>query len=118
MTIINGERNIGTVTYVGANTEQNGGMDNNGITKLIGEAGLHGMKIKSNPNNMWIIYRPGHENEANELNTLAEKYGGYFSVHATKADSIRIGQLLGYNQENLWNTTKLLIGYSNTIDPY
>ncbi len=104
MTVINGERNVCTITYA-KDTENmirlNQGMDNNGIMGMINKAGLHGLKIKSNPNNVWIVYRPGYEKDANELNTLAEKYGGYLSVNTTKADSIRIGQLLSYNQADI-----------------
>jgi hypothetical protein len=101
MSIIKGKRNIGQITYAKPNDEEslNKGLTNNQLVKIINEAGLEAIKIKSNEHNNWIIYKPGYEKEVKELNAIAEKYGGYFPTKEGKPeDVIRIGQLLGYNQ--------------------
>jgi len=101
MTLVKGKRNVGQITYVksGDTNTLNKGLTNNQLAKIINDAGLHAMKIKSNPYNNWIIYKPGFEKEAQELNALADKYGGFFpSKNAAPEDIKRIGQLLGYEQ--------------------
>ena len=92
--IIDGSRNIGTVTLIG--TQKPGEYEQ--IINMINKNGLNTIHVKSNPNKFYIVYRPGSEDAAWELYRIAEKYGGYFAHNATKQDSIRIGQLLGYNQ--------------------
>jgi hypothetical protein len=62
----------------------------------------HGLKVIKVPNSdNYIIYKKGAEDKANELLDIANKYGGFLHWQATDEDSRRIGQLLGYNQEDI-----------------
>ena len=62
----------------------------------------HGLKVIKVPNSdNYIIYKKGAEDRANELLDIANKYGGFLHWQATDEDSRRIGQLLGYNQEDI-----------------
>jgi len=62
----------------------------------------HGLKVIKVPNSdNYIIYKKGSEDKANELLDIANKYGGFLHWQATDEDSRRIGQLLGYNQEDI-----------------
>lgn len=62
----------------------------------------HGLKVIKVPNSdNYIIYKKGAEDQANELLDIANKYGGFLHWQATDEDSRRIGQLLGYNQEDI-----------------
>jgi hypothetical protein len=61
--------------------------------------GLKVIKVPDSPN--YIVYKKGAEDRANELLDIANKYGGFLHWQATDEDSRRIGQLLGYNQEDI-----------------
>lgn len=62
----------------------------------------HGLKVIKVPNSdNYIIYKKRAEDKANELLDIANKYGGFLHWRATDEDSRRIGQLLGYNQEDI-----------------
>lgn len=62
----------------------------------------HGLKVIKVPDSdNYIIYKKGAEDKANELLDIANKYGGFLHWQATDEDSRRIGQLLGYNQEDI-----------------
>lgn len=62
----------------------------------------HGLKVIKVPgSDNYIIYKKGAEDQANELLDIANKYGGFLHWQATDEDSRRIGQLLGYNQEDI-----------------
>ena len=91
-TIIDGERNIGFIVE-----------PNKYVRDIIKQYHLKVIRVPSHPNNTYIIYKPESETEANELLAIAEKYGGYLSVHATKKDSFRIGQLLGYKESDIYD---------------
>lgn len=71
------------------------------MKRLIKKHGLKLIKIDLNPQDLFIVYRPGSEKQVEELLSIANKYGGYFSYRATKEDTIRIGQLLGYHQDKI-----------------
>lgn len=73
----------------------------NQINSLISENSLKITFVKQNPNNSYIVYRQGFEKEAQELYSIAQKYGGFLSVIATEEDSRRIGQLLGYHPDDI-----------------
>lgn len=87
-TIIRGKRNLGTLFRPTSD-----------VRKKVEENGLKLRKIEKNPHDIYIVYRPGSEDAVEELLSITDKYGGYMSYKATKDETIRIGQLLGYSQE-------------------
>jgi hypothetical protein len=93
-TVINGKRNIGTI-----------GLIHNSLTgnfwDIIKTNNLKVLKIPSNPQEVYIYFRPGSETQAQELKDIAEKYNGYFAYWATENDTRRIGQLLSYHQNDI-----------------
>jgi hypothetical protein len=89
-TIIDGKRDIGSLHR-----------PSDEMKKLINFHGLKLIKIEKNPQDVYIVYRPGSEDRVEELLSIANKYHGYFSYLATKEDTIRIGQLLGYTQDKI-----------------
>lgn len=91
-TIVDGKINVAII-----NIDYN---DNN-VMKLIGKNKLKLLKVPSNKFNMYIIYRDGYIGQAQELKSLADKYNGYLSHNASDEDTIRIGKLLGYYDEDI-----------------
>jgi hypothetical protein len=89
-TIIKGKKNIGTLHRPPL-----------WMKKLIERHGLKLIKIDLNPQDLFIVYRPGSEKQVDELLSIANKYGGYLSHRATKDETIRIGQLLDYHQDKI-----------------
>lgn len=89
-TIIKGKKNIGTLHRPPL-----------WMKKLIERYGLKLIKIDLNPQDLFIVYRPGSEKQVDELLSIANKYGGYLSYRATKDETIRIGQLLDYHQDKI-----------------
>jgi hypothetical protein len=89
-TIIKGKKNIGTLHRPPL-----------WMKKLIERHGLKLIKIDLNPQDLFIVYRPGSEKQVDELLSIANKYGGYLSYRATKDETIRIGQLLDYHQDKI-----------------
>ena len=87
-TIIKGKRDIGTLYR-----------PKDDIRKKVEQNGLKLRKIAKNPQGVYIVYRPGSEDAVEELHAITDKYDGYLSYKATKEETIRIGQLLGYSQE-------------------
>jgi hypothetical protein len=87
-TITSGRRNLGTLHRPSKN-----------LIGKVESSGLKLKKIEANPQDVYVVYRPGFEDDVEELISIANKYEGYFSFKATKEDTIRIGQLLGYNQD-------------------
>lgn len=71
------------------------------IQKLISENKLKVMYVKGNPGNAYVVYRSGSENQATKLKDIAEKYGGYLSAKASKEDTIKMGELLEYDPEEV-----------------
>lgn len=78
-----------------------GGKINLELGKKIKDAKLGIIKVDNDGNGLYIIYKPGSESKANELASIAKKYGGLLSYKATPEDSERIGQLLSYNPEKI-----------------
>lgn len=94
-TVVDGKRNLGVITldsgnYIG-NVEK--------FTSDMEALGLNILHVPSNPFKMYIYYREGAREEAEELRDIAEKYGGYFAWYATDEDTRRIGKLLSYKDE-------------------
>jgi hypothetical protein len=75
--------------------------DWNKIQKIIADNGFKVMYVKYNPGNAYVVYTPGSESKANELKNIAEKYGGYLSSKATRKETKRIGELLGYDRQSI-----------------
>jgi hypothetical protein len=75
--------------------------DWNKIQKIIADNGFKVMYVKYNPDNAYVVYTPGGESKANELKNIAEKYGGYLSPKATREETKRIGELLGYDRQSI-----------------
>jgi len=95
-TLIDGKRNLAFVV------EKSNNKDNWArIQKMIADNGLKAMYVKGNTNNAYVVYTPGSEAKANELKDIAETYDGYLSANATKEDTIKIGELLGYNHDKI-----------------
>ena len=59
------------------------------------------MPIESNPHDLSIVYRKHAYYQAKELHDIAEKYNGFFPIHATIEDTYRIGELLEYHKEEI-----------------
>jgi hypothetical protein len=57
--------------------------------------------VEKNPYDAYIYYSAGNRDAAIELRDIANRYDGYLSAEATKQDTIRIGQLLGYDQADI-----------------
>lgn len=89
-TVIDGKRKIGTLHR-----------PTKDLIRKIESLGLKLRKIESNPQDVYIVYRPDSEKDVDELVSIADKYEGYLSYKATKEDTIRIGQLLGYSQDSI-----------------
>ena len=95
-TLIDGKRNLAFVVEK-SNNKENWAR----IQKMIADNGLKAMYVKGNTNNAYVVYTPGSEAKANELKSIAETYKGYLSANATKEDTIKIGELLGYNYDKI-----------------
>ena len=63
--------------------------------------GLKKIKVVSDDEVNYIVYREGSEDKAKELLRIAKKYGGLLHYEATEEDSRRIGQLLNYNSDEI-----------------
>lgn len=90
------------------------GFDSIGYTQkyllMLVKNGLDFYICPSNEQNV-VFFRPEYEKDAKELLHIAEKYGGYLAWNATEKDARRIGELLGYEKEDIddyiknhWNT--------------
>ena len=93
-TVIDKKRNVGFFTLEGINSPET-------FWEIVDENNLKSLEVEKNPHDAYIIYRPGSENQANELKDIANKYNGYLSYKATDEDTRRIGQLLGYKAEDI-----------------
>lgn len=92
LTVAQGKRNIAAITTIEDNDQRK-------ILILIGKNKLKILKVPSNPNNMWIVYRDGCLNQAEELKSIIDRNGGYLT--GTLEDEYNIGKLLGYNEEEI-----------------
>jgi hypothetical protein len=102
-TVIDGKRDVGFITLKG--TTMN--IDETEFKQLIKKNKLKSLKVPSNEYNAFIYYRAGAEDKAKELLDIAEKNGGYLAWDATEEDSRRIGELLGYEKDDIdWYINK------------
>jgi hypothetical protein len=90
-TVIDGDRGIAWITP----------MEIKNLAQKIKEANLNFIEVVENPYNPYIIYRDGYYDNALELYNIAKKYNGYLAWNATEEDSIRIGQLLEYDEDDI-----------------
>ena len=96
-TIIDGKRNVGWL-----------GLTKDYELRYIKDSGLSVIKVVKNPGS-YIIFdssSPGAMENARELLQISNKYGGYLAFNATKEDAYRIGQILGYKEEDIQNYIK------------
>lgn len=94
-TVIDGKRGLGFIALIGAT------IDRDLFWTLVKEHGLKTMKVPSNPYEGYIYYRKRYEKSAKELLEIAERYGGFLAHNATKEETRRIGQLLGYEKRDI-----------------
>jgi hypothetical protein len=83
---------------------------NNLFSYLINKNDLHYIDVPKNPYPTYIVFTKEGQKDAFELLSIANKYGGYLSPKATKDETIRIGQLLGYKNEDIQNFIKKVYG--------
>jgi|688.fasta_scaffold875287_2 hypothetical protein len=100
-TVIDGKRDLGFIA-IKAST-----MKADTFWELVKKHGLKTMEVPGNEYEAYIYYKPSAERKAIELKKIAVKYGGFLAHNATKAESIRIGQLLGYDKKDIdWYINK------------
>lgn len=100
-TVIDGKRDLGFITIKASL------MDATDFWNAIKKHGLKTIEVPGNQFEAYIYFRPGAEKKANELKKIAMKYGGFLSYEATKQESKRIGELLGYAKEDInWYLNK------------
>jgi hypothetical protein len=95
-TLVDGKRDLAFIVE-----KSNDPSDWEKIQNIIADNGFKVMYVKGNPYNAYIAYIPGSESKANELKDIAEKYGGYLAYDATREDTKRIGELLGYTKKSI-----------------
>lgn len=94
-TVIDNKRGLGFIPLRGATISDEEFWDK------VKKYKLNTLKVPSSPYNTYIFYRDGYEDDAKELRDIAEKYGGFLSHEATKEETIRIGELLGYEDSDI-----------------
>ncbi len=100
-TVIDGKRDLGFMTIKSST------MPRQDFWDAIKTHGLKTIEVPGNPFEAYIYFRPGAERKANELKKIAMKYGGFLSYEATKQESKRIGELLGYDKADIdWYLNK------------
>jgi len=75
---------------------------------------INTIPVPSNPHQAYIIYLDGYEREAEELKNIAEKYKGFLSPDATDDETVRIGRLLSYPENEIEDYIKKR-NYNETI---
>ncbi len=95
-TVIDGKRDVGFITIIGS-----ADVNKDEFWDLIKTHDLGAIKLPKNPFNAYIYYRKSAKRNAKELEKIANKYGGYLSYEATKEETRRIGELLGYNKKDI-----------------
>ena len=98
-TVIDGKRKLGFAVL-----EASSNMTAKEIEELFKKGKLETIEVKGNPSDARIYYNPrmqGAKEDALELKKIAEKYGGYLAYNASDKDSRRIGELLGYDKEDI-----------------
>jgi len=100
-TVIDRKRDLG---FIAIKTST---MEPSVFWELIKTHGLKTIEVPGNEFEAYIYFRPGAERKANELKKIAMKYGGFLAYNATKEDSRRIGELLGYSKSDIdWYINK------------
>jgi hypothetical protein len=94
-TIVDGKRDVGYITLKNQPKDEI-----KKINELIKDNNLKIQSIKGEQEPI-IIYKAGSESAVKELKDIAEKYDGYLSIKATKEESRRIGEILGYSKESI-----------------
>jgi hypothetical protein len=89
-TIVNGKRDVAFTT-----------LENPTTKFLIFINGLKKIKVESEDETNYIVYKKRSEDLAKELLSIANKYGGKLRFDATEEDSRRIGQILNYNPKEI-----------------
>jgi hypothetical protein len=101
-TVIDGKRDLGFITL---KTTVDLSIDE--FWNLVKTNNLGTIKLPGNPFEAYIYFNKGAEKKAKELAKIANKYDGYLSYEATKQESKRIGELLGYAKEDInWYLNK------------
>ena len=101
-TVIDRKRDLGFITL---KTTVDLSIDE--FWNLIKTHNLGTIKLPGNPFDAYIYFNKGAEKKAKELAKIANKYDGYLSYEATKQESKRIGELLGYAKEDInWYLNK------------
>jgi hypothetical protein len=95
-TLVDGKRDLAFIVE-----KSNNPSDWEKIQNIIADNGFKVMYVKGNLYNAYVAYIPGSESKANELKDIAEKYGGYLAYDATREDTKRIGELLGYTKKSI-----------------
>lgn len=98
-TIIDGKRDLAFITLISKTQPKEAAKK----LKIAKDAGLKILRVKGNPYEAVIIYTPNSTSKALELKKIAEKHGGYLPSREPKEDVIKIGRLLGYDEENIQN---------------
>jgi hypothetical protein len=94
-TVIDNKRDLGFITLIGST------LPSEQFWEMIDDNNLKTMKVKGNDYQAYIYYRSSAEKKAKELRDIAQKYGGYLAWDASKEDSRRIGELLGYDKKDI-----------------
>lgn len=89
-TIVDGKRDVAFTT-----------LENPTTKFLIFINGLKKIKVESEDETNYIVYKKRSEDLAKELLNIANKYGGKLRFDATEEDSRRIGQILNYNPKEI-----------------
>lgn len=108
LTVFSGKRGVGYLTSSIDEEPQLRNLINQAIEdKTIRKVDINVRDKKDNPYNPFIIYKAEYEKEAMELKSIAERFNGYLSEKADKQTSKRIGELLGYMDEDInWHLNK------------
>lgn len=88
-TIVDGKRNVGFMQL------------NKREVDYVSSLGLKLIKVPSNKYDSYVVFKSGYESDAMELLEIAEKHDGYLSHKASDDVTRRIGQILGYNVEDI-----------------
>jgi hypothetical protein len=101
-TVIDGKRDMGFITLKTAVD-----LSSNEFWNLVKTHNLGTIKLPQNQFEAYIFYNKSAEKKAKELAKIANKYGGFLSYEATKQESKRIGELLGYDKADIdWYLNK------------
>jgi hypothetical protein len=92
-TVIDGKRDVAVLEFFPPQAKQ--------LDQMVKDGGLKKVKLSKNPYPVYIVFRPGAEDAAMELDKIASRYGGFLGSVASEKDSRRIGELLGYKQSDI-----------------